>query len=45
MSSDWIALSNKLLLELAALDSSEINLPFSANEIFGKFVTHTVKRL
>lgn len=44
MSSDWIALSNKLLLELAALDSSEINLPFSANEIFRKFVTHMVKR-
>ena len=44
MSSDWIVLSNKLLPELAALDSSEINLPFSANEIFGKFVTHTIKR-
>ena len=35
----WIALLKKLLLELATLDSSEINLSFSNNDIFKKIVT------
>ena len=39
MPSDWIALLKKLLLELATLDSSEINLSFSNNDIFKKIVT------
>ena len=39
MPSDWIALSKKLLLELATLDSSEINLSFSNNDFFKKIVT------
>ena len=38
MPSVWIALSKKLLLELATLDLSEISLLFSNNDIFGKIV-------
>ena len=41
----FIAFFKRLLLELAILDSYEINLPFSTNGIFEKFVTSYKKNV